>query len=221
MIKKLKFPGIILLMFFSFYYTEKVALYAQNNTPLKKDIIVFKNNNKVPSVNAEVKGNFITPGLNGLEVNVEKSYSVMKVSNVFNEKNVIYDEVKPKKSISNYKDKIINHGNPNKNAVSLILDENSNLFDYFSNNRITFDYIENTKYCFYDSNCNNKQKIKPTIYLNSQNFYNLIKNIEKGSIIYIDSSINEWYINVLIKTINYNGLNILHLNEHLSENNHL
>ena len=77
--KAIKVFGILTLMIFSFYYTEKVALYAQDNTALKKEILTFKENNKAPSVNAKIDGDYIIPGLDGLEINVGEN-SVFPIS---------------------------------------------------------------------------------------------------------------------------------------------
>lgn len=220
--KYIKVCGIIVLMIFSFYYTEKIALYVQNNTPLKKEIITYKENNSIDFVNAEITGEYITPGINGLEVNVDKSYNKMKSYNVFSESYLIYDQVKPEVSIKNYKDKIINKGNTKRNAVSLIINKGSFFINYLDENSILYDFINKTDYCIRinsdDCNKTNKYIVEPTVILNSKNFLKEVNNIKKGHIIYLDDSLNINYIYVLINSIRYSNLNILKLNNHLSEN---
>ena len=52
--KIIKVCSIFFLMIFSFYYTEKVALYVQNNTPLKKEIISYKESNNIKTKIIEI-----------------------------------------------------------------------------------------------------------------------------------------------------------------------
>lgn len=220
--KYIKVFSITLLMIFSFYYTEKVALYVQNNTPLKKEIITYKESNIIDSVNATIDGNYITPGINGLEVNVDKSYNNMKSYNVFSENNLIYDQVKPDISIVNFKNKIINKGNSLRNAVSIILSSSNNSnINYLKSINATYDDINKTNYCIRikhdDCNKTNKIIVEPTIILNSQNFLKEVSNISKGYILYVDDSLSLNYLKVLIEHIKYNNLNIYKLNDHLTE----
>lgn len=211
-------------MFFSFYYTDKIASYVQNNTPLKKEIIAFKNSNIVNSVNAKVDGNSIIPGINGLEVNVEKSYNQMKKNNIFNVSYIVYKEVKPNVSASDYPEKIITSGNKRKNAITIIISNNNKNMDYFKNNHIPYSLITNYNYCIIlDSfKCNNtNQKVQPNYILNNSNFANYINYVSSGSIIYIDDYLDKIYIEVLIKHANFYNLKFLSLEEHLSEKNNI
>lgn len=220
--KYIKISSIFLLMIFSFYYTEKVAIYVQNNTPLKKEIISYKENNVVKYVNAEIIGDYIVPGINGLSVNVNKSYNKMKAYNVFNENYLVYDQVKPQISVLSFKDKIIHKGNVQKNGVSILTKENNNA-NYFDKNNITYDFINKTSYCIRinDSDCTNtlKQVVEPTIVLSNQNFLKNVSLITKGSIILLNEDLNINYIYALINQIKYNNYNIYKLDDHLSENN--
>ena len=219
--KYIKVCTIVLLMIFSFYYTEKVALYVQNNTPLKKEIMSYKNSNNINYVNAIVDGEYIIPGINGLEINVDKSYNKMKSINVFSENYLVYDQVKPEVSTSDFKYKIINGGNPNKNGVSIIINNNNSISSYFDSNNITYDFIDKTNYCIKSkvADClkSKKRIVEPTLYLTNQNFLKSIDMINKGYIIYIDNSVSINYVYFLIQHIRYNNLHILKLNEHLTE----
>ena len=223
--KYFKTFSIIVLMFFSFYYTEKIAMYVQNNSPLKKEIINYKNENVVSFVNAEVMGDYIIPGINGLEVNVDKSFNKMRTYNVFSEKYLIYDEVKPEISSLDFKNKIINRGNSLKNGVSILVSKNNTNINYLKEERINFDYIDNKNYCIdLKNNClkeSKKQIVKPTLILSNNNFLRELKKIDKGYLIYLDNNLNREYIYVLIKRIKCNNYNIYTLEEHLSENNHI
>ena len=70
----------------------------------------------------------IIPGINGLKVNINKSYNNMKKIGIFNSNYFIYDVIKPKESIKN-KDKYIISGNKKINKVSLlfIIDDLDNI----------------------------------------------------------------------------------------------
>jgi len=224
MSKNIKVVGIVFLMIFSFYYTDKIAMYVQNNTPLKKEIIVFKDNNIVPSINAEINSDGIIPGINGLIVNVNKSYNKMKSDNVFSEYKLVYDEVKPEISINENTKKTIIKGNKNKNAISIIIDNYSKIGDLLNEYEFKYDYINKTNYCILiNNNCDNDKrlKVKPSFILNNSNFIKFVGNIDKGDIIYISDNLDDIYIDILSKHVKYYNLKSLYLNEHLSENNHL
>ena len=219
--KSFKVFSIIILMIFSFYYTEKIALYVQNNTPLKKEIITYKESNSIPYINAKVSGEYITPGLNGKEINVDKSYENMKLSNSFNENEIVYNEVTPSISLDDYPSKIINRGNLNKKGVSIIINNNSELELYLKDNNIRYTKINNIDFCIITNNeCNNTlRKVKPSLIINNSNFLKNVNLITNGDIILIEDSIELKYINVMIKQLEYSNLRILDLKEHLSENN--
>ena len=91
---KVKIIGIISLMIFSFYYTEKVALYVQDNTPLKKEIYAFKENIDNKPIDAIVNNDTIIPGLSADVIDVNKSYEEMKKDNKFDQNKLIYKKKK-------------------------------------------------------------------------------------------------------------------------------
>lgn len=222
--KTIKVGSILILMLFSFYYTEKIAIYAQNNTPLKKAIIVFKENNSVASLNASINGNEITPGINGLTVNVDKSYNSMRTYNTFIENNIVYEEVKPNVSVKDYPDKTISSGNPQKKAVSIIISSDNINKEYLKKNDINYTNIKDTKYCLIDedSNCMfSKQKVKLSFRLDNSNFIKNIDSVKSGSLIYIDDNLDQLYLDILIKHIKFYNLNILKLDDHLNESNNI
>ncbi len=123
-------------MLFSFYYTEKIALYAQSQSPIMVQINDAKNNLTVSSVNAEVSNEYIIPGINGLVVNVEESFSNMKSFNAFNSYYLVFDQVPPDISLENNKNKIIRKGNKRKRSVSLIIENNELIIDYLNSNNL-------------------------------------------------------------------------------------
>lgn len=138
-----KFFGVSAIMLFSFYYTEKIALIAKSKSPIMISINEAKENLGVSSVNAEIKNEYITPGLNGLEVNIQESFSKMKNFDVFNYYYLVFDQIKPEISLENNKNKIIRNGNKLKRSVSIIIDSNNDITNYIITNNIKANILMN------------------------------------------------------------------------------
>ena len=179
--------GISAIMLFSFYYTEKIALYAQNQNPIMKEINVAKDNLKVESVDAVVYNEYIIPGINGLEVNVSKSFSKMKSFDAFNSYYLVFDQVRPDISLENNKHKIIKKGNKIKRSVALVLADNANIKNYILENKIkvsvltTFENYENgTNFEIINNDSNNFDKLDTQLNkLNQNNHICVINNSNK------------------------------------------
>ena len=176
-------------MAFSFFYTEKIANYVLENNELYKTIEDVKEDYTVSSIDAEIYGDYIIPGLNGLEVNVKDSYFNMKSLDVFNEYYLLYDVVYPSISINDNKDKIITGGNSKKQSVSFILEYDENIINYFTQNNIDASVLVDIN--TFDSNCSLEQ-------LNND-----IKNFKD-----LDTLINKSQNNANICYVNDNNLNI-------------
>ncbi len=123
-------------MLFSFYYTEKIALFMRKSDPIYETIEDVSNSTNVDYVNAIIKEDTIIPGVNGLEVNAEKSFQKMKSFGAFNKYYLIFDQVKPEVSLEDNKDKIIMEGNASKKSVAIILSNKKEFIDYFQKNQI-------------------------------------------------------------------------------------
>ena len=119
-----EFLGIIVIVLFSFYYTEEVALIVQSKNSLLQEIKNSTVEQAIIPVNAIIQDDTIIPGINGQEVNVKDSYAKMKPFGVFNYYYLMFTPTRPQISLSDNKDKIIVGGNKNKRAVSLIIDNN-------------------------------------------------------------------------------------------------
>jgi hypothetical protein len=121
MIKKVfDIIGILALICFSFYYTEKAVFLIRQKDPIMVKIEEVKNNYRIDPVNAlEVSSNSVIPGYNGIEVDVHKSYSKMKKIDKFNETMLVFNEVSPAISSKTNKKYIVG-GNPRKNMISLV-----------------------------------------------------------------------------------------------------
>ncbi len=123
--------GLMTLICFSFFYTEKIGYVVKEIDDLMKEINEKSDKLKIDAIDAKVVENTIIPGINGKIVDVNKSYDNMKRVNQYNENMIIYNEIKPNTSIKNIFDKYVIGGNVQKNEVSIILiiDEKSDI-DY-------------------------------------------------------------------------------------------
>ena len=121
MMKKL-FQGIgmISLICFSFFYTEKAALVVKETDELLLTIRENVDQYQVDAVDALIDGNTIIPGISGREVDVEKSYDKMKMYGKFQENLLEYKNIEPKERMSKNFDKYVIGGNKKKNQVSLL-----------------------------------------------------------------------------------------------------
>lgn len=244
--KYFKLFGLLTLICFSFFYTDKVISVVSEQDPLKLQIIDLASLYKISPNEAVVSGNTIIPGNNGREVNVEKSYKKMKKNNVFNENLLVYDTLYPEYTLSNSLDKYVIRGSANKKEVSIlfIIESDNNLFKiinildsknivgnffveykYLNNNISTIRKISNHNIYSYQQNysydtlsisnniikrisnteprfclskvmndnnlgvCSysNMNLIIPSIY---GDVSSIMKNIDNGSIVLLDSNIN-------------------------------
>lgn len=121
-----KLTGLLVLFFFSFFYTEKVINVITEQDEIMIKIKENEEKNNIPSTNAIINKNTITPGLSGKEINIDKSYKEMKKLGTYNENMLVYTKVLPEVSINNNKNKYIRSGNKNFTEVSLIFKINKN-----------------------------------------------------------------------------------------------
>lgn len=156
----IKLTGLITLIIFSFFYTDKVIEVIREEDSLMIELKGLEESYKVNPVNASIVSNTIIPGINGKNINLDKSYKEMKSIGVVNKSMLIYDTIKPTISITNNKDKFIIKGNANKQVVSLIfiIDNDkylSNLETISKTRNITINYFVDYNYLI-----NNTTKIK-------------------------------------------------------------
>ena len=116
----LKLIGLIVLIVFTFFTTDKVTTVIKENDPLMNKIENTKNIYSIDKTEAIIKDNTIIPGLNGRVVNIDKSYKKMKEQGIFNNKLLIYDKLLPDNTLKNNQDKFIIKGNNNKQMISII-----------------------------------------------------------------------------------------------------
>ena len=117
---------ILLLVCFSFFYTDKVINLINKKTPLMMQLNNIKDDYEIMPVNATIEDNTIIPGLKGREVDINKSYEEMKLGRIFREEALVFKDLYPSSTLANNKDKYIIKGNANKNKVSLLVIFNTN-----------------------------------------------------------------------------------------------
>ena len=166
--KLFKIFGIIILMCFSFFYTDRVMEVIADNDPLKNEIINLSNNYKLSNNEAIVTDDTIIPGSNGREVNIDKSYKKMRTGNVFNDKLLVFNVLYPEYRLKDNIDKYIINGNVNKKEVSIlfIINNDNNLdkiINILDNKNTKANLFIEYNYLF-----NNISKIKK---YNSNNIY--------------------------------------------------
>lgn len=148
MLKKIfKISAVLLLVGFSFFYTEKVTLIARNSDPIMRAIKKEESNKKVSNVNPVINNDEYIMGINGCEIDVDKSYSKMRSVGVFKEELIVMKETSNDKDLT---DKYVIGGNNKEKKVSLIFivnkDIDSNLTNYINDKNLKVNYFIDGKY---------------------------------------------------------------------------
>ena len=110
----------LLLIYFSFYYTNKVVGLIQSKDPIMVKINEEKDKYEVDAINAKVDSKNIVPGRNGKVVNTSESFKKMKSYGEYNDELYVFDEVEPTISMDDYYDRYVNMGRNDSNKVSLV-----------------------------------------------------------------------------------------------------
>lgn len=111
---------VILLLLFSFYYTEKSIELIRETDPIMAQIKSTTDKYQVKSTNAQVIGDKIIPGKTGQTIDYEESYTKMKQYGTYNEALTTLKEVQPTISVDDYYDKYIVSGNNETKKVALV-----------------------------------------------------------------------------------------------------
>lgn len=117
----IKLLSLLLLLIFSFIYTDKVFDEARKNDPLMKQVINYKKKNDKNVIEPTIKDDEIILGMSGLVVDEELSYKKMKSEDSFSKKNIVYKKKLPDNSITKNNKYYITKGNSNSKRVSVIL----------------------------------------------------------------------------------------------------
>lgn len=148
MLKKIfKISAVLLLVGFSFFYTEKVTLIARNSDPIMRAIKKEESNKKVSNVNPVINNDEYIMGINGCEIDVDKSYSKMRSVGEFKEELIVMKETSNDKDLT---DKYVIGGNNKEKKVALIFivnkDIDSNLTNYINDKNLKVNYFIDGKY---------------------------------------------------------------------------
>lgn len=172
----------LLLIYFSFYYTNKVVGLIQSKDPIMVKINKEKEKYEVDAINAKVDSKNITPGKNGKVVNVNESFKKMKNYGEYNDELYVFDEVEPSVSMDDYYDRYINLGRSDSNKVSLVFKVNKN------------DSIDDVLKVLKDNN------VKGTFFIdglfldnNKEEVSNLVKSGNEVEILSYDDSYDKLY----------------------------
>ncbi|MBQ6324279.1 MAG: hypothetical protein IJI22_05565 [Bacilli bacterium] len=111
---------VILLVIFSFFYTDKIITFLKQYDPIMKQIKETSKKYHVESINAQIIGNSMISGKNGQDIDYDKSFDKMKNYGTYNEFLTVLKEIKPPISINDNYDKYIIRGNPNNKNIALI-----------------------------------------------------------------------------------------------------
>lgn len=204
-----KIFGLITLMCFSFFYTEKVMTVVSEKDPLKIEINALADTYKISPNEAIVTNDTIIPGTNGRVVNIEKSYKKMRKNNIFNNNLLIFDEIVPQYTLVNNMDKYVIRGNINKKEVSIlfIIDSDNNLnkiINILNNKKAIANLFIEYKYLN-----NNISKMRN---YNNHNFYSYQANYSYETLVISNNIIkrisNNEPLYCLTKEKNENNLNV-------------
>ena len=126
--KFVKIIGFICLIVFSFFYTDKVLEVVREEDYIMVELNRIQDKVRVDAINALVLDDTVIPGMNGKKVNIDKSYKLMRNIGSFNEKDIVYDVIRPDISVIQHKDKFLVSGNSKKQMVSIIFILNSSKY---------------------------------------------------------------------------------------------
>ena len=192
-----KFCGLMILTFFSFFYTEKTVSTIKNQDPLMMELNMIKDEYKVDAHDVIKEENNIIPGMIGCEVDVDKSYTNLKRLGTFSANLLVYKDIFPDQMLENHYDKYIIKGNKEKNMITLIFkvkeDTNiDNIVNILNNKKVKATFFIDGKFIE-----NNIEKIK---YLIKNNHEVLNYGYDNQ----YDKDLIAWNNN-LIDRINYNN----------------
>lgn len=102
---------------------KKVSMpTAKSTNRLYQEIVRKAPHYEKPPLDAKIDSVWkSTPGYNGLKVNLEASYNNMKKNNKFEEKKLVFQQIKPKVHLNDLPASPIYRGNPEKPMVSFLI----------------------------------------------------------------------------------------------------
>lgn len=124
----------IILVLFSFYYTNKITTTLKEKDPIMVEIKKYDSLYPDTKIDSILSDNNIIPGIKGVKVDINKSYSNMKRVGKFDKTLLVFEETTPENDLKNNYDRYIVSLNKNQNNVSLIfyLEDTSNVLEILS-----------------------------------------------------------------------------------------
>lgn len=109
----------VLIIVFSFFYTNEIIKISRNNDPIM--IEIKKINDSLTEMKEEpvILENDIIPGMKNKAIDIDKSYQVMKKAGKFDRNLLVFQENTSKESIKNQYKKYIVSLNKSQNNISL------------------------------------------------------------------------------------------------------
>lgn len=149
--KYIKFLGLLCLICFTFFYTEKIIDVSINQDEIMIKLKDIENNYKIEPINATIKDDTIIPGNIGKYIDIDTSYNKMKKLGYFEESLITYKEIYPTISIYNNYNKYIINGNKYNQQVSLIYIINNdktidNIIDIITNKNTNISFFIDSTY---------------------------------------------------------------------------
>ena len=132
--KLIKLLGLMCLICFTFFYTEKIITISINQDEIMIKLKEIKEHYKIEPINSIITEDTIIPGKTGQSIDIETSYKEMKKIGYYEESLIKYETIYPETSIYNNYNKYIIKGNPYNKNISII---------YIINNDKTIDNIIN------------------------------------------------------------------------------
>ena len=91
----LKSIGLLALIVFSFFYTDKVMNVVNNQDEIMIKLKNIEDNYKIDAIDATISDDTIVPGINGRALDVERTYKYLKQVGVVDESLFKYKVVSP------------------------------------------------------------------------------------------------------------------------------
>ena len=144
--KLIKLLGLICLICFTFFYTEKIISISINQDEIMIKLKEIESSYKINPINSIIKEDTIIPGKTGHSINIESSYKEMKKIGYFEESLIKYETIYPEISIYNNYNKYIINGNPYNKNISLIYIINNdktinNIINILDNKKTTINFF--------------------------------------------------------------------------------
>lgn len=134
--------SILLLAGFSFFYTEKVTQIVRNNDPIMLKIRDAKKTISVAKIDPVINDDEYITGVNGCDIDVDKSYTKMKNVGEYKEELLVLSETVIDKKIKN---KYIISGNKKEKNVSIVFiikdKVNNNLVNYLNSRKVNANFF--------------------------------------------------------------------------------